>query len=154
MTTEFPILEIEPAMRRDVEQLGSKPKFWFEHEGEKWLFKEARENTGEDWAEKVASELASELGLPTHRVELASYEGRRGCAVRSFLKKGQVLVHGNEVLAGFLTGYDKDKQRGQSGHTFANIVRVLEAVFVEDRARFKASSHSRQVKAHSRQVKA
>lgn len=140
MSQMFSIIEIETAMRRDVEQLGSKPKFWFEYEGEKWLFKEARENTGEDWAEKIASELASALSLPTHRVELADYEGRRGCAVRSFLKKGQVLVHGNEVLGGFITGYDKEKQRGQSEHTFANIVRVLEAAFVEDRARFKASS--------------
>jgi len=44
---EFTILEVSSSMRSDVEQLGSKPKFWFKHHGENWLFKEARENTGE-----------------------------------------------------------------------------------------------------------
>lgn len=139
MDASFSIIEVETEMRRDVEQLGSKPKFWFEYEGEKWLFKEARENTGEDWAEKVASEVAAFIGLPTHRVELATYEGRAGCAVRSFLKRGQVLVHGNEVLGGVITGYDKNKLRGQSDHTFDNIVKVIESLFREDRARFVAS---------------
>ena len=130
MAEPFPILEVASAMRSDVEQLGSKPKFWFKHEGENWLFKEARENTGEDWAEKVASEIAALLGLPTHHTELAVWEGKRGCAVRSFIRSDQsVLVHGNELLGGLITGYDKEKERGQSDHTFVNIVQVLETVF-------------------------
>ena len=86
MSAPFPILEIASSMRGDVEQLGSKPKFWFKYQGENWLFKEARENTGEDWSEKVASEVASLLGLPTHHADLAVWEGRRGCAVKSFVK--------------------------------------------------------------------
>ena len=86
MPEPFSIIQVASAMRSDVEQLGSKPKFWFKHEGENWLFKEARENTGEDWAEKVASEIARLLGLPTHHTELAVWEGKRGCAVRSFIR--------------------------------------------------------------------
>lgn len=141
MPEPFPVLEVGSDMRRDVEQLGSKPKFWFRHQEEDWLFKEARENTGEDWSEKVASEVASLLGLPTHRAELAVWERRRGCAVRSFLSHGrQVLVHGNEVLGGVLTGYDKKKQRGQADHTFDNIVAVLERLFPDDKARTVAAS--------------
>ena len=121
-------------MRSDVEQLGSKPKFWFKHEGGNWLFKEARDNTGEDWAEKVASEIAAALGLPTHHTELAVWEGKRGCAVQSFISSDwSVLVHGNELLGGLITGYDKEKERGQSGHTFGNIVTVLERIFPSEK---------------------
>ena len=126
----FNILEVTSEMRSDVEQLGSKPKFWFKHHGENWLFKEARENTGEDWAEKVASEIARLLGLRTHHTELAMWEGKRGCAVKSFLPSDQSgLVHGNELLGGLITGYDKEKERGQSDHTFENIVTVIEKLF-------------------------
>ena len=50
-----------------IEQLGSKPKFWFRLEGDEqpWLFKFTRENTGEDWSEKIASEVAT-LQTPKH----------------------------------------------------------------------------------------
>ena len=45
----YEVLEVDPASIEDIEQLGSKPKFWFYRGRERWLFKEARENTGEDW---------------------------------------------------------------------------------------------------------
>jgi hypothetical protein len=137
----FPILEVTSEMRSDVEQLGSKPKFWFKHNDENWLFKEARVNTGEDWAEKIASEIARMLGLPTHHVELAVWEGKRGCAVKSFLTSNQcILVHGNELLGGLITGYDKNKERGQSDHTFDNIVEVIEKLFRSEKSRQAAAS--------------
>lgn len=136
MPTTFPIIEVTSAMRSDVEQLGSKPKFWFKLKNENWLFKEARANTGEDWSEKVASEIASLLGIPAHHTELAIWEGKRGCAVKSFLAHGQAaLVHGNELLGGLITGYDAEKQRGQADHTFDNIVLVIERLFPHERAR-------------------
>ena len=141
MSVPFPILEVVPAMRGDVEQLGSKPKFWFKYQGENWLFKEARANTGEDWSEKIASEVASLLGLPTHHAELAVWQGRRGCAVKSFIgSKQSVLFHGNELLAGWITGYDKEKARGQADHTFDNIVAVLEKLFDSEKTRRAAAS--------------
>lgn len=132
----FPIIEALPEMRGDVEQMGSKPKFWFKHDQSNWLFKESRENTGEDWAEKIASEIAVLMGLPTHHAELAIWQGMRGCAVKSFLNpKKEVLIHGNELLGGFLDNYDKEKVRGQSDHTFENIVGVIEKLFAEGRPR-------------------
>ncbi len=90
-----------------------------------WLFKQARPNTGEHWAEKVASEIAELMGLATHETLIATYEGHLGCAVRSFLKPGQTLVHGNELMAGAIEGYDKSKHRGQADHNFDNIVASL-----------------------------
>lgn len=141
MPEYFPIIEVQREMRREVEQIGSKPKFWFKFHGENWLFKEARENTGEDWAEKIASEAANLLGLPAHHAELAEYEEKRGCAVKSFLSSSdQVLVHGNELLGGLITGYDKEKHWGQSDHTFDNIVAVLERLFPEGPSRRRAAS--------------
>lgn len=140
MSDPFPILEVTSEMRSDVEQLGSKPKFWFKRNGENWLFKETRGTTGEDWSEKVASEIARLLGLPTHHTELAVWEGKRGCAVKSFLASNQsVLVHGNELLGGLITGYDKEKERGQADHTFDNIVSVIERLFPSEKARREAA---------------
>lgn len=123
------ILEVAPSWRRGIEDMGSKPKFWFRYQDEMWLFKQARPNTGEHWAEKIASEIAELMGLPTHEALIATYEGDLGCAVRSFLKPGQTLVHGNEMMAGAIKGYDKSKHRGQADHNFDNIVATLERRF-------------------------
>jgi len=139
MPQEPSILEIDPSWRREIEDMGSKPKFWFRYQDEMWLFKQARPNTGEHWAEKIASEIATLLKLPTHEVRIACAEGRMGCAVRSFLKKDEILVHGNELLAGAIAGYDKAKQRGQSDHHFRNIVNTIERFFPTEKVRKRES---------------
>jgi hypothetical protein len=137
----YPILTVDPDTVEDEEQLGSKPKFWFRHEGRRWLFKEVRPNTGEHWAEKVASELAVLLQVPAAKVELAQCLGRRGCAVQSFIteRRREVLVHGNELLAGAVTGYDMSKRFRQSDHTLANIIRAVESVFDPGPPRLQAA---------------
>jgi hypothetical protein len=139
MHTEDPILDVDRSWRRGDEFMGSKRKFWFWYQDAMWLFKQARPNTGEHWAEKVASEIAGLVRLPTHEVVLATFEGRPGCAVKSFLNPYEVLVHGNELLAGVIKGYDKDKQRGQADHNFQNIVTTLESLFPGEKARESAS---------------
>jgi hypothetical protein len=121
----FRILQVDPNSLIGDEQLGSKSKFWFEHEGKRWLFKLARDNTGEDWAEKVAAELAQFLPIDAAHVELADYRGRRGSASLSFIAEGESLVHGNEILAGQIFGYDRQKKLKQSDHTFDNIVAAV-----------------------------
>lgn len=132
---EAAIIEIDPSWRREIEDMGSKPKFWFWYEGELWLFKEARPNTGEHWAEKIASEIAELMSLPTHEARIAIFEGKIGCAVRTFLGGEESLVHGNELMAGLIEGYDKSKLRGQSDHNFENIVATLERKFSVPRVR-------------------
>jgi len=130
MPNPVPIIEIKPEWRGRIETLGSKSKFWFRKDNnpdDLWLFKISRPDTGEHWAEKVASEIAGLLELPTHIVEFARFEGIIGCAVRSFLESNESLIHGNEVLAGVIPDYDKDKQRSQADHNFANIVSALES---------------------------
>ena len=80
----YSVIDIPQDAREDIEQLGSKPKFWVSIGASRWLFKEARANTGEDWAEKVAAELARTLDIDAAVVELATYMGRRGCISQNF----------------------------------------------------------------------
>jgi len=141
MTETESILKIDPSTRINNEDMGSKPKFWFKHEDALWLFKKARKNTGEHWAEKISSEIAELLELPTHKVKLAEYEGDTGCAVRNFLEEQETLIHGNELLSGALKGYDKEKWQGQSDHNFHNIVKALESAFPAEESLKRISYH-------------
>jgi hypothetical protein len=134
----YPILHIDPACVLDDEQLGSKAKFWFERNKQRWLFKEARIIsspageivTGEDWAEKVAAEIAVCIGIDAAKVELAEFQGKRGSASLSFITdRAYHLEHGNEVLAGRVFGYDQTKKQKQSAHTMENIVGAIQRMF-------------------------
>ena len=113
--------------------MGARRKFWFRlpHDEQPWLYKFTRENTGEDWSEKVASEVAHLLKIPAATVELAMFMKRRGCASRSFVetKKGFDLIHGSELMAGRVLGYDRSKQRHQSDHCIPNILKAIEETF-------------------------
>jgi hypothetical protein len=133
MADQYPILQLQSDSPDVIEQLGSKEKFWFRMPGDEqpWLFKFTRENTGEDWSEKLASEVAHLLGVPAARVELAIFMTRRGCASRSFVetKKGFDLIHGSELLTGRVLGYDRAKQRHQSDHCIPNILSAIEQTF-------------------------
>lgn len=127
----FDIVTIPRDAREDTEQLGSKPKFWVLLGDKRWLFKEARPNTGEDWAEKVAAEIAHELGITAATVELAEYGDKRGCISLNFVdvEAGEALIHGNEVLAWEVTGYDKSKVFRQADHTLENLRAAIRALF-------------------------
>ncbi len=128
---EFPIIIIEPEEVLDTEAMGSKKKFWFQsaNDGSKWLFKYPQDNTGQHWAEKIAAEIAKELEIEHANVELALFSGQKGSATESFVNDGQELYHGNQVLAGQVPDYDRDKKFKQSSHTLANIFASLEKVF-------------------------
>ena len=86
------------------------------------LISEAAGLSGEHWAEKVAAELGNLLGISVAQVELAEIEGRPGSLSRN-IRAGdhEAIVHGNELLAGHVTGYDKDRKRGQKEHTWRSI---------------------------------
>ena len=52
----FPIIDVTSDAGQ-LEPMGSKPKFWFEHaEWGACLFKTARPGSGEDWSEKLAEQ--------------------------------------------------------------------------------------------------
>lgn len=139
MAESFPVLALKADSPNLTEQLGSKPKFWFymAEDEQPWLFKYARDGTGEHWAEKVAAELAVRIELPAAHVELAEFADKLGSASRSFVrrKEGWNLVHGDELLAGHVIGYDREKTFRQSSHSISNIVQAISAVFPDKGAR-------------------
>lgn len=127
----YPILNLDSEELIRDETLGTKTKYWFSHNNQFWLYKEARDNTGEDWSEKIAAEFAKLLNIPAATVELSEYSMKRGCASLSFLdyEKRDVLIHGNEILAGQVLGYDVGKKFHQSQHTLENIQSAICSLF-------------------------
>ncbi len=134
----YPIVEVQAEWLVGDEPMGSKDKHWvlLPDDAQPWLFKFSRTNadevTGEHWAEKVAAEVAGLLGVWHPRVELARLEGQWGCLSRRFdelARSDTELVHGNDLLAGLVTGYDRHKQRRQSDHSIGNVLRAIDRLF-------------------------
>ena len=99
MSKPYRIVHVEDDASQAVEAMGTKPKFWyFDQELGRALYKQRRPGTGEDWAEKIAAELAGLLGLPHARVELAEWLDTKGIVTPTFVPEGGALVHGNEIL--------------------------------------------------------
>jgi hypothetical protein len=93
-------LNAEEEIICNPEQMGTKEKFWFVDKNQtKVLFKFCRTNTGEDWAEKIAGEIARILEIPCAHYELANLGGKPGVISYSILPKQGCLVLGNEILA-------------------------------------------------------
>lgn len=106
--------------------MGTKRKFWYRDEqGCRFLFKYCRENTGEDWSEKLASEVAAALGVPHARVELAVCEEQPGTISLGFTDEASSLIHGNELLQRHLPAYLTDAGYHASMHTVAAVLHAL-----------------------------
>lgn len=138
----YSVVEVLPDWVMTDEPMGSKDKFWIEQPDDHlpWLFKHSRisagETTGEHWSEKVACELAGHLEVPHATVELATFENKWGSISRKFtdLNEDYVeLVHGNEILAGCIPDYERDRRFGQRQHTLENILYALRAVMRQER---------------------
>lgn len=119
------------------EVLGTKPKRWlaYPESAENWLLKDATYSRradgtayrkGDDWAERIAAGVAARLGIPAAVVELAtdtrSNEARSGVISKSVLTRGEVLLHGNELLREPVVG------RHRSGYTLDAVREALENV--------------------------
>lgn len=149
MPDTYPIIEVQMSWVLGDEQMGSKDKCWVQlpNDSNPWLFKFSRLSagrvTGEHWAEKIAAEIAALMAIPHAQVELAVLDGRPGSLSQRFsqLSRSGVnveLEHGNALLAGYVTGYDRTKQNKQSDHTLRNIIKVVGSLFPEDEARSNA----------------
>lgn len=112
------------------EDMGSKDKFWFFHDDKKWLFKYARgagrSVRGEDWAECLVHVIAQLVGVPSACTALAEYKSHRGVVVKTILRSNEELVHGNELLAAAIDGYDKSALRHNQQYSLANIKEALD----------------------------
>ena len=125
----FSVLDADAWPLASTESSGGDEKQWVEGQaGSLWLFKprteQANWSQGEDWAEKITSELAVLLGVPAARVELAVRDGRRGSLSLSLRPAGWELQHGALLLGELLPGYEP-RSKTRSGHDLDNIERVL-----------------------------
>lgn len=109
----FPTTHIDRSAAEAMEWMGTKRKFWFSQGDEKWLFKAEERGTGEDWAEKIAAEIASRMGIPHVPYDLAEeYEGKTylqpGVICPHFAPKPLELKLGNQLLWSRDASYPKD----------------------------------------------
>jgi len=146
----FPIQDISDLEPEGPEQLGTKEKSWFAYSEKHWpwslkmdrfLFKAGREGTGENWAEKVACELCKLLELPHAEYDLAIYHGRKGVITPSFVPEGARLELGNEILAHYVSGYEKTKRFSQTQHTLSRVFRLVRRKEVELPIGFSGFGH-------------
>lgn len=105
------------------EPIGTKSKFWIAGEGHGyigWLFKQGRENTLENCAEKIACELAREINMPHAQYELAEVNELRGVISKSVLNtsEGERLIHGNELLRHYYPSDFDDLDKNTQRHLF------------------------------------
>lgn len=126
----FPTVSVDPAKADSPEQLGTKRKFWFtDNLSHRVLFKAEQRGTGEDWAEKLACELAGLLGLPHVHYELAEEQGTctPGVICENCAPSPWSLVMGNELLLARDPAYPADDGRKYKvrEHTVAAVAEVV-----------------------------
>jgi excisionase family DNA binding protein len=137
----FPIRDISDLYPDRGEQLGTKEKYWFwrteNHwywysDGQRFLFKAGREGTGDNWAEKIASELCRLLGLPHVEYDLAVYRDLKGVITPNFVPEGGARFEaGNEILELYIPEYDKTKRYKQTKHTLRDMLALLSNRFIQ-----------------------
>lgn len=150
MSSPYPIYDVTQWVIVDIEPEGDDVKYWLlgaagESTEEPWLFKQATlkeldtkgggktsYRQGEDWAEKIAAELAALMGLPAARVELATRDGHPGLLSRDTRPPEWSLNGGGVRIAEIDPRYRpktaEDRRSNRVGHSLENIATVLNAV--------------------------
>lgn len=136
----FPIVKIDSDASDFPEQLGTKEKYWLRIDNQRHLFKIGRPGTGENWAEKIAAELAELLGLPHACYDLAVWKKRMGVLSPLFVPEKGRLILGNELLAGIHTDYPALKVRRVRDHTLGRIHALLSRPEIGHPPRWKPPS--------------
>jgi hypothetical protein len=131
----YPIVTVPDEAGDILEQLGTKPKFWFiDEHSDTYLFKqnrsEGKDATGEDWSEKVVSEICSLLDIPHAQYEFAMWKGRYGVVSRSFVPPGGTWIAGNEVLVQIDKEYPKDRFYSVRQHTLRLVLNIVKLDFI------------------------
>jgi hypothetical protein len=142
----FRVVDVSDWELVENEVLGANPKIWLRSPGSgrdrqgDWLFKpvvvpaSTGHPQGEDWAEKIVSELGGLLGVPCAAVELASRGGVRGSISRNVVPPGWDRVLGSELLAATESSYRgpflgsdgrERRPRGRPGHSPTAIAAAL-----------------------------
>jgi hypothetical protein len=136
----YPVIEVDRDLAERIEELGTKRKFWFRplvHDANGLLFKADERvaggsetvGTGEDWAEKIACEICSLLGIPHVQYELAveKQSGVSGVVCPNIALAPLTLVLGNQLLLERDASYPADDalKYGVRQHSIESVSRVL-----------------------------
>lgn len=123
----FDVIELPEDANEETEELGTKRKFWYRQKELKYLYKQARPNTGEAWAEKIASELCKLLNLPHADYELAIWNNNLGTISPSFVPPNKTLVLGNKILVKIDESYPECSANNYkvSKHTLDIVVEAI-----------------------------
>ncbi len=135
MDDRYPLLDVSDWNKISYESMGTKPKFWLQEPNvnRKWLFKHRhRETAGDDWAEKIAAELASHLLLPHAKVELANHQGLPGIISLDLVGAWNAadLVLGNNLLVESDANYPRQNRYHVPQHTLDRVFTVLGADYL------------------------
>ncbi len=127
LTEPFSVVDVPVGAAECYEQLGTKRKFWYTDDlGSMVLYKQSRSNTGEHWAEKVACELASEIGIPHAHYDLAVCGTELGVVSPNFVPRQGRLIHGNELFSSVDRGDDEHVRfYKNTNHTVKKVMRFL-----------------------------
>lgn len=127
----YPIYDLEGTPSDRPEMLGTKEKFWFRPisaeglDNVGHLFKIGRPGTGENWAEKIAAEIAKRIGLPCAEYHFAHHQGRNGVISPLFMPQDANLVTANYLLAKIFNGYDGEKRFNQFEYRLEPVLNTI-----------------------------
>lgn len=129
---QFEVVEVSEWSTAGEEQLGTKPKQWLrDPDGRRWLWKAVTWNRsttgqylkGDDWAERIVTEIARTLNVPVATTELARRGTDVGTISLAVVDDSEQLVHGNELLAEVdVIGVDP---HDRAGYTVAAVEQTL-----------------------------
>lgn len=142
LSMSFPVVDVSAWEAVSPEPVGREEKVWIRPLGgssdtaeNDWLFKPVvttanGHRQGEDWAEKIASEVGGLLGVPCAELQLAVRAGTAGSISRNAAPDGWNLVSGSVLLSAGDPGYVEGRLRppGRPGHSLAAVLGALDGV--------------------------
>jgi len=124
-----------------LESLGTKRKFWFIYNKKRYLFKEGRENTGENWAEVIVADISEYLNIPHAPYYLGKVKDRHGVITPTIVPETGMLIPGNEILAKIDNRYDGSLKYKARLHKVSTVLAALKSFgFDEEHFNTKISS--------------
>ncbi|MBK9119794.1 MAG: phosphatidylinositol kinase [Phycisphaerales bacterium] len=129
----YPVIAVNPALAVNLEPLGTKRKYWYRDGSRRMLFKAEERGTGEDWAEKLACELAALLALPHVTYNLAEELDSQtpGVVCESCAPPPRSLHLGNQLLLALDPSYpaaegQRYKVRAHTVGAVADALRLIQ----------------------------
>lgn len=140
MTSQkYPIFDISHEIIDDYEQMGSKSKFWYtdSKSGLEYLFKsietqdkhgKPETRIGENWAEKIACEIAGKLDIPHAHYDLAVYRGEQGTISKKFTARGSNMFFGNQLIEHVVASSGVQLESGQRSQRIDRVSVILDKI--------------------------